>query len=63
MAIYEEVMPAKDGYLAIPKVPRASVPHLWHSGYWDGPIDGMLEFRGRKYWYTRCDENESCEGW
>ncbi len=28
---------------------------LWHSGYYDGPLSGMCQFRGEKLWFE-------CEG-
>jgi len=33
-----------------------SLKLLWHSAYWDGPIDGLLNYQGKKYWFQRFDE-------
>jgi hypothetical protein len=44
----------------IPKIERSDLRLLWHSGYWDGPTSGMLEYRGQKYWFeTFYDDPDS----
>jgi hypothetical protein len=63
MAIFNDVVSVKDGYRMLPQIPSASVRFLWHSAYCDGPLDGLLELQGKKYWYTKCDENDTDEGW
>lgn len=25
---------------------------LWHCGYYDGPLNGIAEYQGRRYWYS-----------
>lgn len=30
---------------------------LWHCSYYDGPINGVLEYKGQRYWFSTCDEN------
>lgn len=32
---------------------------LWHSGYWDGFLSGMIEYEGERYWF----ETSLVGGW
>jgi hypothetical protein len=34
---------------------------LWHCGFWDGPTDGMLLYRGEEFWFEMIQENETVE--
>ena len=63
MPTYKEVVSVKDGYRSLPKLPKTFVRLLWHSDYWDGPLSGLLEYEGKKYWYAKCDENDADESW
>jgi|SRR5579859_979807 len=42
----------------LPKVETKEVRLLWHSSYWDGPVDGLLIYKGRKYWFEMLDDGE-----
>lgn len=52
-------------YLTGMKVNRALrmdgpyVKHLWHRIYSDGPLDGLIEYKGEKLWYKMQRENAS----
>jgi hypothetical protein len=37
----------------LPRVDRAEVRLLWPSGWYDGPIDGLLLYQGKKYWFLQ----------
>jgi hypothetical protein len=45
----------------IPKVDFADIRLLWHSAYWDGPIDGMLRYDGRELWFHTVAEPDTRE--
>ena len=32
---------------------------LWHSNYYDGPLSGMADYKGKKVWFD-CVEDEHC---
>ena len=32
---------------------------FWHSGFWDGPISGMLKHTEKEYWFEMFQENEN----
>ena len=38
-------------------VPRIKVRFLWHNNWWDGPLAGMCEYNGQRYWYHCHHEN------
>ena len=38
-------------YDLLPHLKITDVKVLYHSSYYDGPLDGMLEWNGEKYWY------------
>lgn len=38
-------------------VPRIEVRFLWHNNWWDGPLEGMCEYKTKKYWYHCHHEN------
>ena len=45
-------------YLSLPRLQQTELKLLWHAGYWDGPIDGMVSYNGSKYWFQMCDDEE-----
>jgi hypothetical protein len=49
----------KDDYLNLPQVSKSEIRLLWHSGYWDGPLSGLLLSQGEKYWFQLADERSS----
>lgn len=51
-----------DNYPTLPHVPRADVTLLWHSDYWDGPLNGLLVWRGERLWFQIIEENSDPEG-
>jgi len=42
--------------MTAPLIRREDVTYLWHSGYYDGPLSGACEWRGRRYWFVCVDE-------
>lgn len=34
---------------------------LWHSGFYDGPLNGMCLFNGQKHWFRLLDEDEQTQ--
>ena len=28
---------------------------LWHCGYWDGPMNGVMLWKGQMCWFQSCD--------
>lgn len=38
-------------YLRLPRLDRSQVSLLWFAEYYDGPMSGLLETGGRKYWF------------
>lgn len=41
-------------YLELPKL--ESWRMLYHSGYWDGPLSGMILFEMERHWFELCDD-------
>lgn len=39
-----------------PQISDRDVRLLWHSDYWDGPLSGMLSYRGEKLWFSLVDQ-------
>jgi len=52
-----------DNYRTLPQIPRADVTLLWYSDFWDGPITGLLLWRGERVWFQMIDENAEHEAW
>jgi hypothetical protein len=50
-----------DTYSKVTQIPRENVRLLWHSGFWDGPLSGMLEYDGEHCWFEMFSENEDDE--
>lgn len=46
-------------YAHLPRLDRSEVRLLWHSGFWDGPINGLCLFQGRKCWFEMCEDGAS----
>lgn len=38
------------------KHPKIEVKLLWHCNYWDGPINGIVEYQNQRYWFQQCDD-------
>jgi hypothetical protein len=49
---------AGDRYLSAPRIAGDEVQLLWPSDYWDGPLSGLLVFRGERCWFQNVAENE-----
>lgn len=32
---------------------------LYHSNYWDGPLSGVCEYQGKRYWFDCLNEDET----
>ena len=41
-------------YAAYPYIPLEQLRMLWIHDYYDGPLSGMLLFKGRMCWYELC---------
>ena len=46
-----------NAYLYLPQIARKQIRLCWHDDYYHGPITGLLEYHGEKYWFHMCDEN------
>ncbi len=57
MATFAELAET-DAYTKVTQIPRENVRILWHSGFWDGPLSGMLEYDGDQCWFEMFSENE-----
>ena len=42
---------------SLPKLSDADFKLLWHCGFWDGPLSGMLLYAGKEYWFELIQEN------
>src|SRR5262249_7558477 len=49
-------------YAHLPRIDWADVRLLWYSGFWDGPINGMCLYKGRRCWFQLCAEGEQADG-
>jgi hypothetical protein len=54
MLTVTDITSSRDALDTLATIPRSEITILWHSGYWDGPIDGMLSYQSQKYWFMRC---------
>lgn len=43
---------------SLPRLEEGAYQMLWYSGFWDGPISGMLSFQGQDHWFEMVQENE-----
>jgi hypothetical protein len=43
----------------LPQLEMKDIRLLWHSGYWDGALTGLLLYDERKYWFENYDDPES----
>lgn len=51
-------------YQHAPRIDRAEVRLLWHDDFWDGPMSGMLLYRGQECWFQMVAESEDdASGW
>lgn len=48
-----------EAFDGLPKLSKEEYTLLWHNGYWDGPLSGMLRYRDREYWFEMFAENEN----
>jgi hypothetical protein len=39
---------------------RTSIKPLWVEGYYDGPLSGFCEYRGKPYYYVTQDDDWKC---
>jgi hypothetical protein len=49
--------------MRVPRIDREEVRLLWHSDYWDGPLSGMLAYRGEECWFEAVAENDPAGRW
>lgn len=47
-----------DGYQ---EIDSKDINWLYHSGYWDGPLSGMVEYNGKEHWVEWIDEEHRPE--
>jgi hypothetical protein len=43
-------------YLDLPEVDQAEVRVLWHSDFWDVPLNGLATYQGRKCWFQTLED-------
>lgn len=46
----------KPTYLSLPRIPNSEVVILWHVDYHDGPLTGVAEWNGNRYWFDSIGE-------
>ena|GEM_PF-3797630 len=46
----------KGGYLKVPEVNSTKIRFRWHGRWYDGPLDGMCIFEGKKYWFSEGEQ-------
>lgn len=49
-------------YESLPQIERADVRLLWHHDFWDGPVSGMVLYRGALCWCQMVAENDADAG-
>lgn len=48
-----------DDLLRFPRFDERAISMRWHHQWWDGPLDGMIEYGGEQYWFGfYCDTDE-----
>src|SRR6266498_2506822 len=40
-----------DDYRQLPQIDEKDIRLLWHNGYYDGPLNGILLYQGKKRWF------------
>ena len=54
-------------YKTHPVLNKSGMKLCWHNNYWDGPISGILEYNGGRYYFDQCDEwdgvDQSGDAW
>ncbi len=48
-------------YLKVPELDKNEIRMLWHVGFWDVPTSGVLEYRGRRYWFQTTEDLQQSE--
>lgn len=46
----------------LPLIPKTEYKLLWHDDYWDGPVQGMLEYKGEKLYFMMHKDGEYKKG-
>jgi hypothetical protein len=48
-----------DDLLKYPRYDEREVTYRWRVDWWDGPLNGSVSYRGRRYWFEfYCDTDE-----
>lgn len=48
----------------LPQLVPEAVNLLWHDDFWDGPLSGLLEYRGERLWFQLAEEaDDPVAGW
>lgn len=47
-----------DAYRRAPRIERGDVRLLYHVDFWDGPISGLLVYRGEECWFAMVAESD-----
>jgi hypothetical protein len=45
-------------YRDLPQIAAGDVALLWHDDFWDGPLSGVLLWRGERFWFQMREEYE-----
>jgi hypothetical protein len=51
--------PDKSDLIALPQLDEREVQFLWSVEWWDGPLNGLAEYQGKKCWFNFHHEDES----
>lgn len=38
------------------KIERSEIQLLWHGGFHDSPINGVLKYNDKRFWFQQCDD-------
>ena len=49
-------MQTTQDYKTLPQIERSNMKVLWHNSYYDGPINGMMEYNSKKCYFEKCDD-------
>jgi hypothetical protein len=47
----------------LPQLDSKRIEILWHEGWWDGPLSGVMNYAGEKHWFEIYDTNDDHLGY
>jgi hypothetical protein len=53
--LLSELSGPKD-YLGLPHLNKRDIRILWHSDFWDMPVNGLLLYQGERYWFQASED-------